>query len=74
MDTVDPDARLTLDRDLFARLLGGYRHLASLQVQNDYDVKTDIPSREARKWRRCMRAAKPSSEAKRRSRCYETIR
>ena len=43
MDPVDPAARLELDRDLLARFPIGYRHLAYLQTQIGYAVKTDMP-------------------------------
>ena len=43
MDPVDPSARLTLDPTLLARFPEGYRHLAYLQTQIGYTVKTDMP-------------------------------
>ena len=43
MDPVDPAARLELDATLLARFPEGYRHLAYLQTQIGYDVKTDMP-------------------------------
>jgi hypothetical protein len=43
MDPVDPAARLELDAALLARFPEGYRHLAYLQTQIGYDVKTDMP-------------------------------
>ena len=43
MDPVDPAARLELDRALLARFPEGYRHLAYLQTQIGYAVKTDMP-------------------------------
>jgi len=43
MDPVDPSARLTLDPMLLARFPEGYRHLAYLQTQIGYTVKTDMP-------------------------------
>jgi len=43
MDPVDPTARLTLDPVLLARFPEGYRHLAYLQTQIGYAVKTDMP-------------------------------
>jgi hypothetical protein len=43
LDPLDPAARLELDRDLLARFPEGYRHLAYLQTQIGYRVKTDMP-------------------------------
>jgi hypothetical protein len=43
MDPVDPAARLTLDAALLARFPEGYRHLAYLQTQIGFKVKTDMP-------------------------------
>jgi hypothetical protein len=43
MDPVDPAARLELDAGLLARFPEGYRHLAYLQTQIGYAVKTDMP-------------------------------
>jgi hypothetical protein len=43
MDPVDPAARLELDPALLARFPAGYRHLAYLQTQIGYAVKTDMP-------------------------------
>ncbi|WP_431272592.1 nuclear transport factor 2 family protein [Dankookia sp. P2] len=43
MDPVDPAARLALDPALLARFPEGYRHLAYLQTQIGYAVKTDMP-------------------------------
>jgi len=43
MDPVDPAARLELDTTLLARFPEGYRHLAYLQTQIGYEVKTDMP-------------------------------
>jgi len=43
MDPVDPAARLELDPALLARFPEGYRHLAYLQTQIGYEVKTDMP-------------------------------
>jgi hypothetical protein len=43
MDPVDPAAKLTLDPALLARFPEGYRHLAYLQSQIGYEVKTDMP-------------------------------
>jgi hypothetical protein len=43
MDTVDPAARLELDKELLGRFPEGYRHLAYLQTRIGYDVKRDMP-------------------------------
>jgi hypothetical protein len=43
MDPVDPAAGLSLDPTLLARFPEGYRHLAYLQSQIGYPVKTDMP-------------------------------
>lgn len=43
MDAVDPAATLSLDPALLSRFPEGYRHLAYLQTQIGYDVKTDMP-------------------------------
>lgn len=43
MDPVDPAATLSLDPALLARFPEGYRHLAYLQTQIGYEVKTDMP-------------------------------
>ncbi|MFZ4407174.1 MAG: nuclear transport factor 2 family protein [Paracraurococcus sp.] len=43
MDPIDPAARLELDTTLLARFPEGYRHLAYLQTQIGYEVKTDMP-------------------------------
>jgi len=43
MDPVDPAAKLALDPALLARFPEGYRHLAYLQTQIGYTVKTDMP-------------------------------
>jgi len=43
MDPVDPAARLTLDPALLGRFPEGYCHLAYLQTQIGYKVKTDMP-------------------------------
>ncbi|MGG5820098.1 nuclear transport factor 2 family protein [Falsiroseomonas sp. HW251] len=43
MDPVDPAARLVLDPGTLRRFPVGYRHLAYLQTQLGYDVKTDMP-------------------------------
>jgi SnoaL-like domain len=43
MDPIDPAARLQLDTTLLTRFPEGYRHLAYLQTQIGYEVKTDMP-------------------------------
>lgn len=43
MDPVDPATSLKLDPDLLGRFPEGYRHLAYLQTQIGYDVKSDMP-------------------------------
>jgi SnoaL-like domain len=43
IDPVDPAARLALDSALLGRFPEGYRHLAYLQTQIGYKVKTDMP-------------------------------
>jgi hypothetical protein len=43
MDPVDPAAELVLDPELLSRFPPGYRHLAYLQTQIGYKVKTDMP-------------------------------
>lgn len=43
MDPVDPAAELVLDPRLLSRFPPGYRHLAYLQTQIGYKVKTDMP-------------------------------
>jgi len=43
MDPLDPSAQLALDPDLLTRFPEGYRHLAYLQTQIGYPVKTDMP-------------------------------
>jgi hypothetical protein len=43
MDPVDPAARLTLDPALLGRFPEGYRHLAYLQTEIGFTVKTDMP-------------------------------
>ena len=43
MDPVDPSARLTLDPELLARFPEGYRHLAYLQSNLGFKVKTNLP-------------------------------
>jgi hypothetical protein len=43
LDPVDPAAGLELDRELLERFPAGYRHLAYLQTQNGFTVKSDMP-------------------------------
>lgn len=43
MDTVLPNAELTLDAALLASFPVGYRHLAYLQSQIGYQIKPDMP-------------------------------
>ncbi|HTZ99708.1 MAG TPA: nuclear transport factor 2 family protein [Candidatus Aquilonibacter sp.] len=43
MDPVDPAAKLSLDQNLLAKFREGYCHLAYLQTQIGYNVKTDMP-------------------------------
>jgi hypothetical protein len=43
LDPVDPAAPLSLDPELLGRFPLGYRHLAYLQTQNGFTVKTDMP-------------------------------
>ena len=43
LDTVAPDAQITLDVNLLNRFPEGYRHLAYLQSRIGYQVKTDMP-------------------------------
>ena len=43
MDPVDPGKLLPLDQDLLKRFPEGYRHLAYLQSNIGYKVKTDMP-------------------------------
>ena len=43
MDPVDPAAQLSLDPELLVKFPEGYRHLAYLQTQIGYPVKTDMP-------------------------------
>jgi hypothetical protein len=42
-DPVDPSATVELDPALLARFPEGYRHLAYVQTQVGYEVKTDMP-------------------------------
>lgn len=43
IDTVEPGARLKLDKKLLARFPEGYRHLAYLQTRIGYTVKEELP-------------------------------
>ena len=43
MDPVDPAARLELDQEILSRFPTGYRHLAYLQTDIGFQVKTDMP-------------------------------
>jgi hypothetical protein len=43
VDPVDPAARLSLDRERLHAYPEGYRHLAYLQSEIGYSVKTDMP-------------------------------
>jgi hypothetical protein len=43
MDPVDPAAKLSLETALLERFPVGYRHLAYLQTQIGFTVKTDMP-------------------------------
>ena len=43
MDPVDPAARLELKKEQLERFPVGYRHLAYLQTEIGYKVKTDMP-------------------------------
>ena len=43
LDAVDPAAQLSLDRALLDRFPDGYRHLAYVQTQLGFTVKTDMP-------------------------------
>jgi hypothetical protein len=43
VDPVDPTARLSLDRERLQAYPEGYRHLAYLQSEIGYSVKTDMP-------------------------------
>jgi hypothetical protein len=43
MDPVDPAVRLELDQDILSRFPVGYRHLAYLQTDVGFQVKTDMP-------------------------------
>lgn len=43
LDPVDHSKTVPLDPDVLARFPEGYRHLAYLQTEAGYDVKTDMP-------------------------------
>ena len=43
MDPVDPAVRLELDQEMLSRFPFGYRHLAYLQTDVGFQVKTDMP-------------------------------
>ncbi|HEY5412012.1 MAG TPA: nuclear transport factor 2 family protein [Caulobacteraceae bacterium] len=43
MDPVDPAAHLELDQEILSRFPVGYRHLAYLQTDVGFEVKTDMP-------------------------------
>ena len=43
IDTVDPAAELTLDPDVLAKFPAGYCHLAYMQTDMGFKVKTDMP-------------------------------
>jgi hypothetical protein len=43
LDPVDPSVTLDLDRAVLERFPVGYRHLAYLQTQIGFTVKTDMP-------------------------------
>ena len=43
MDPVDPAIRLQLDQEILSRFPAGYRHLAYLQTDIGFAVKTDMP-------------------------------
>ncbi len=43
MDPVDPAAHLELDQEILSRFPMGYRHLAYLQTDVGFQVKTDMP-------------------------------
>ena len=43
MDPVDPAAHLELDQEILSRFPVGYRHLAYLQTDIGFKVKTDMP-------------------------------
>ena len=43
MDPVDPAVRLELDQEILSRFPVGYRHLAYLQTDIGFQVKTDMP-------------------------------
>ena len=43
IDPVDPTAHLELDQEILSRFPMGYRHLAYLQTDIGFEVKTDMP-------------------------------
>jgi hypothetical protein len=43
IDTVEPGAKLALDRELLARFPEGYRHLGYLQTKAGFNVKLGLP-------------------------------
>jgi hypothetical protein len=43
MDPVDPSETVSLDKELLARFPEGYRHLAYLQTNIGFTVRTDLP-------------------------------
>jgi hypothetical protein len=43
MDPVDPSETVSLDKDLLGRFPEGYRHLAYLQTNIGFAVRTDLP-------------------------------
>jgi hypothetical protein len=43
MDPVDPSDTVSLDKELLGRFPEGYRHLAYLQTNIGFNVKTDLP-------------------------------
>ena len=44
IDTVDPQARISLDPELLGRFPDGYRHLAYIQTRNGATVNPDLPT------------------------------
>jgi hypothetical protein len=44
IDPVDPQARISLDRELLGRFPEGYRHLAYLQTRNGAKVNPGLPT------------------------------
>jgi SnoaL-like protein len=43
IETIDPSAKLNLDKTILARFPVGYRHLAYLQTKGGFNVKPDLP-------------------------------